>query len=105
MQPIRLIGIMPHPFPLTSLPGNHLLPIKWFLLVAGLYLETIRENSLDEFTGNLFSGNIPRISSLLKKEVSKKSIQSYLNEIKDNYEDAKLISLVIQQIKELIEIL
>lgn len=39
-----------------------------------------------------------------EEEISKKSISNYLNEIKDNYEDAKLISLVIQQIKELIEI-
>jgi hypothetical protein len=39
-----------------------------------------------------------------EEEISKRSIASYLDEIKENYEDAKLISLVIKQVKELIEI-
>jgi archaellum component FlaC len=39
-----------------------------------------------------------------EEEINKRSIASYLDEIKENYEDAKLISLVIKQVKELIEI-
>ncbi len=39
-----------------------------------------------------------------EEKINKKSIASFLNEIKENYEDTKLINLIIDQIRELIEV-
>ncbi|MCB9361982.1 hypothetical protein H6504_00970 [Candidatus Woesearchaeota archaeon] len=38
------------------------------------------------------------------KPISKSAINQYLSEIKESYDDARLINMVIQQVKELIEI-
>lgn len=38
------------------------------------------------------------------EDINKKSIAKYLHDVKESYEDARLVNLLIQQVKELIEI-
>jgi hypothetical protein len=65
----------------------------------------INDDYLEKVILEQDKGEAKETSELKKeREISKKSIAKYLEEIKENHEETKLINLVIQQIKELIEI-